>query len=325
MSLFKSVWQNVPRGIAHRITPSQSPTHLHAISAAARSTPPPAAPSTPRTPPHRGSTRAFSATPSRAKLPAVDDAYKRNTVHDLLSLKGKVTVVTGGGRGVGLALARGCVEVGGNVAVLDALPIAHPDFEEMKKEFPESRIEYYQTNVADLPTLTKSFDSVVADFGRIDSCVTAAGIVLDKPFLEHGWDETLRVQMVNTMGTFFAAQLAAKQMVKQKTPGSIVMIASIAAHHAVPSQHLSGYSCSKGAVHALMQQLAVELAPMQIRVNSVSPGYIFTDMTAGLGVQYPEIVALFESEPPMKRMGDRCDLKTPVVHLLSDAAAYTTG
>lgn len=54
-----------------------------------------------------------------------------------------------------------------------------------------------RTNVADMSTLTKSFNSVVADFGRIDSCVTAAGIVLDKPFLEHGWDETLRVQMVN--------------------------------------------------------------------------------------------------------------------------------
>lgn len=76
------------------------------------------------------------------------------------------------------------------------------------------------------------------------------------------------------MGTFFSVQLAAKQMVKQKTPGSIVMIASIAAHHAVPSQHLAGYSCSKGAVKALMQQLAVELAPMQIRVNSISPGWV---------------------------------------------------
>jgi len=74
------------------------------------------------------------------------------------------------------------------------------------------------------------------------------------------------------MGTFFAAQLASRQMVAQKTGGSIVMIASIAAHCAVPSQHLSGYACSKGAVKALMQQLAVELAPFNIRVNTISPG-----------------------------------------------------
>jgi NAD(P)-dependent dehydrogenase (short-subunit alcohol dehydrogenase family) len=121
-------------------------------------------------------------------------------------------------------------------------------------------------------TLTNTFEQVVADFGRIDSCVTAAGIVLDKDFLDHKWEETLRVQMVNTMGTFFTAQLAAKQMVAQKSGGSIVMVASIAAHHAVPSQRLAGYSCSKGAVHALMQQLAVELAPHQIRVNCISPG-----------------------------------------------------
>lgn len=120
--------------------------------------------------------------------------------------------------------------------------------------------------------MTKSFEDVVSDFGGIHGCVTAAGIVLDKAFLDHQWDETLRVQVVNTMGTFFTAQLAAKQMVKQGTPGSIVMVASIAAHHAVPSQRLAGYACSKGAVHSLMQQLAVELAPHQIRVNAISPG-----------------------------------------------------
>lgn len=147
------------------------------------------------------------------------------------------------------------------------------------------------------------------------------------------------------MGTFFAAQLAARQMVAQKTAGSIVFIASIAAHHAVPSQRLAGCSCSKGAVKSLMQQLSVELAPYQIRVNSISPGYVYniptsfndqylimlcfsyisTDMTADLGVQYPEIIALFEKEPPLKRMGDRRDLKTPVILLLSEAGAYTTG
>lgn len=138
MSVFRGLWQSVPRRIGKRSIPSQSPNRLRAFPATARST----TAHTLRSPAH--STRAFSATTLRARLPAVDDAYKRNKVHDLLSLKGKVTVVTGGGRGIGLALARGCVEVGGNVAVLDALPIAHPDFEEMKAEFPESKIEYYQ-------------------------------------------------------------------------------------------------------------------------------------------------------------------------------------
>jgi sorbose reductase len=78
------------------------------------------------------------------KLPAIDDAYKRRSIQELLSLKGKTTVITGGGRGIGLALARGCVEVGGNVAVLDALSEPHPDFKEMQTEFPDSQIQYYR-------------------------------------------------------------------------------------------------------------------------------------------------------------------------------------
>ncbi|KAI9871148.1 MAG: hypothetical protein M1830_003262 [Pleopsidium flavum] len=183
----------------------------------------------------------------------------------------------------------------------------------MQKEFPGSKVQFYQTDVTSESLLTKTYDAVVQDFGHIDCWVTAAGIVLDKPFLSHGWEETIRVQMVNPTDGL------------QKTGASIVMIASIAAHSAVPSQHPSGYACSKGAVKALMQQLAVELASFNIRVNAISPGYIMTDMTLGLGVQYPELLALFESEPPLKRMGDRRDLKAAVVHYLSDASSYTTG
>ncbi|KAI9811868.1 MAG: hypothetical protein M1827_005219 [Pycnora praestabilis] len=255
------------------------------------------------------------------------DSYKRISVQDLMSMKGKTTVITGGARGIGLAMAQGVVEVGGDVALLDVLDKPHQDLQEMQKAYPKQKIKLFKTDVTNLDTLTKTFDDVVTEFGHIDACLTAAGIVLDKPFFQHTWDETLKVQLVNTMGTFFTAQLAAKQFVAQGTTsgGSIVLVASIAAHHAVPAQHLSGYSCSKGAVKSLMQQLAVELAPYNIRVNSISPGYIMTDMTAGLGKQYPELLELFQTAAPLNRMGDRTDLKAGVVHLLSEAGAYTTG
>ena len=74
-----------------------------------------------------------------------------------------------------------------------------------------------------------------------------------------------------------------------------------------------------------MLALAVELAPHQIRVNSISPGHFFTDMLASLGVANPTLVQKFEGDPPLKRMGNRLELKAPVVHLLSDGEAYTTG
>ncbi|KAI9874895.1 MAG: hypothetical protein M1830_009149 [Pleopsidium flavum] len=240
-------------------------------------------------------------------------------------LQGKVAVVTGGGRGIGLALARGVVENGGDVVILDASKEPHPDLREMQKEFPGSKVQFYQTDVTSESLLTKTYDAVVQDFGHIECCVTAAGIVLDKPFLSHGWEETIRVQMVNTMGTFFAAQLASRQMVVQKTGGSIVMIASIAAHSAVPSEHLSGYACSKGAVKALSATTCRRAGSFQHSRQCDIAGYIMTDMTLGLGVQYSELLALFESEPPLKRMGDRRDLKAAVVHYLSDASSYTTG
>jgi len=127
------------------------------------------------------------------------------------------------------------------------------------------------------------------------------------------------------MGTLFSAQLAAKQIRSQNTPGSIVMIASVAAHCAIPTQRLAAYGASKGAVKALSTQLAVELAPYKIRVNSISPGYIATEMTKALAIEHPELVTVFNSEPPLKRMGERTDLKAIVGYLLSDAASYTTG
>jgi sorbose reductase len=127
------------------------------------------------------------------------------------------------------------------------------------------------------------------------------------------------------MGTFFSVQHAVKQMVKQSTGGSVVMVASVAATCAIPSQRLSGYGMSKGGVRILGQHLAVELAPLNIRCNTLSPGVISTDMTATLAESHPELLDVFTNEPPLRRMGDRTDLMAAVVYLLSDVSAYTTG
>ena len=88
--------------------------------------------------------RLFSSNPSKATVQGVDDKHNSRSVQDLLSLKGKTTVITGGGRGIGLALTRACVEAGGHVAVLDALSEPHKDFADLKQDFPASKIEYYK-------------------------------------------------------------------------------------------------------------------------------------------------------------------------------------
>lgn len=103
--------------------------------------------------------------------------------------------------------------------------------------------------------------------------MTAAGIALDKPFLNQQWDEVKRLLDINVNGTFFATQAAAKHMIQQGDGGSIVMIASVCASVTLPGHKLSAYHASKGAVKMLSTALAVELAPHGIRTNSISPGY----------------------------------------------------
>lgn len=173
--------------------------------------------------------------------------------------------------------------------------------------------------------------------------MTAAGIVLDKPFLENTWEESRRILDVNVshiltfcpcqaptdvfevIGTFHSAQLAAKYMKEQGTGGSIVTIASIAAHCAIPGQHVAIYGASKGAVKLMTKTLAVELGPNAIRVNSLSPGFIETDMTMGVVKAQPSLWRTFNSTPPLGRIGQRDDLTMAVAYLLSDAASYTSG
>lgn len=131
--------------------------------------------------------------------------------------------------------------------------------------------------------------------------------------------------MKQVLGTYFCAQLAAKAIKEQGTAGSLVLIASIASHVALPLQRLSMYGATKGAVRLMMTHLAVELAPHNIRVNTISPGFIRTDMTELCATQQPELYSVFQSAPPMGRIGEPSDIAGAVNYLLSDAAAYTTG
>ena len=245
-------------------------------------------------------------------------------VRPMFNLTGKSYVITGGGRGIGYAATRAIAEMGGNVSVMDVLPKPVDDFENLSKEFGVKTL-YVNTDVTNETSLMEAFEQTVEAFGSVDGCVTAAGVVVDKPFTEHTFDEVSRLLDINVKGTFFASQLATQQMIKQGTGGSIVTIASVCASVAVPGHRLSIYHATKGAVKTLSKTLSVELAPHGIRINSISPGYIESDMTKSLRAQRPQLVELMHNAPPMKRIGNRNDLTGAMVYLLSEASSYTTG
>ncbi|KAJ6092305.1 hypothetical protein N7467_004274 [Penicillium canescens] len=243
----------------------------------------------------------------------------RELIHSKISLDGKATVITGGSRGIGLSIAKAAGALGSDVAILD---VQEPDISlaQLEKEY-GSRFVFHRMDVTSNQGMELAFSKVVEDLGKLDNCITCAGVALDKPFLEHTWEESRRILDINVLGSFFSAQLAAKQMVKQGNGGSIVMIASIAAHCAIPAQRVSIYGASKGAIKLLGKSLAVEMAPLNIRVNTISPGFIETKMSA----QFGDIQEVFRTTPPMKRIGQPEDLLLAVSYLLGDGASYTTG
>jgi NAD(P)-dependent dehydrogenase (short-subunit alcohol dehydrogenase family) len=127
------------------------------------------------------------------------------------------------------------------------------------------------------------------------------------------------------MGSLFTAQLAAKAMREKGKGGNIALIASSAAYGPTPSRCMAVYSASKGAIKTAVQSLAIELAPYGIRVNSISPGFMSTEMVFETALKKPELWSTINETPLLKRIGYSGDLKGVVGFLLSDASAYTTG
>lgn len=253
------------------------------------------------------------------------DPHGETPITDRFSMKGKTVAITGGGRGIGFAISKAIASLGGNIAVLDALPKPVDEFNELSSKY-GIKTYYERTDVTQQTPFEASFNRVLEQTGGIQGLVTAAGVVVDKPITEHRWEESKRILDVNVMGTFWASKLAAQHMIDSGKGGSIVMIASIAAQGIrVPMQNISIYNASKAAVKGLVGPLAVELGEKGIRVNSISPGVISTPMTEALRETNPVVVDMFEHAAPIGRIGQPSDLTPAVTWLLSDASGFTTG
>ncbi|KAK2743123.1 hypothetical protein FQN55_007574 [Onygenales sp. PD_40] len=237
------------------------------------------------------------------------------------SLKGRTALVTGGARGCGLSFAEGLAEAGADVAIFDVIEPSE-EFHTFASKY-GVKTAHYKVDVSSEPSLASAFAQFSTDFSnKLDICVPCAGINRHLTFLEYTYAAHRELLETNVMGLFFTAQLAAKQMIANGTKcGSIVLVASIASYMAIKDQNSSAYCGTKGAVRAMCPAIAKELVPYGIRVNSVSPGYVRTEMTAA----FPHLIGKWENDIMNHRLAEPDDIRGACVFLASDASSYMTG
>lgn len=239
---------------------------------------------------------------------------------DLFDLSGTVGVVTGGNRGIGLGFARGLARAGASVAVWSRDEGKNAEAVAELSHFGDA--VGFRCDVADPDDVAAVMRATVTHFGRVDSFFANAGTTGIAKFEEMTLDEWNRVIDVNLTGAFLTVQAASQQMIRQGGGGSIVATASLAATSALPqSPH---YTASKGGVLQMVRAAAVRLARYEIRVNAISPGWVETDMTAGVRT-HEKTNTQAMARTPMRRWGKPEDFEGPAVFLASAASNFVTG
>jgi NAD(P)-dependent dehydrogenase (short-subunit alcohol dehydrogenase family) len=241
----------------------------------------------------------------------------------------KVAIVTGSARGIGAATVESFCKHDYAVTGLDLLE------EEGKAVCNQLTTDGYECtfmkcDVSSEAQVRDCVNQVVKNHGRVDVLVNNAGIVLVKPFDEITWEEYQRTTNVNLGGTFLLCKYVLPVMKKQKS-GSIVNMASVSGHVG-QTEHVM-YGATKGAIMAMTRALAWELAPYNIRVNSISPGSVDTPMLRGditlesnrTGMEFDEVKKIREAEQAFNRWADPSEIAEPIYFLASEAASFITG
>ncbi len=251
------------------------------------------------------------------------------SVNDLLSLKGRVAIVSGGGRGIGEAICLRFGEAGAKVAVVDVDAGAARSTAE-KVQRAGGQAEGFGCDVADPAQVAQTVAAAEKRFGPVDILVNNAGIFPFSPVDRTTPSLWRQVLSVNLDGAFYLAQAAAKSMRKDGGSGCIVNVASVDAFH--PTGNLAHYDASKGGLVMLTRALALELGPQHIRVNAVAPGSINTPGASAstasalpAGVHPEDVAKSFLAHIPLGRMGEPDEIAKTVLFLASPAASYVNG
>ncbi len=233
-------------------------------------------------------------------------------------MSARVALVTGGGRGIGLATARRFLDEGWRVALIEVDADALASGMAVLAA-PEATLAL-PCDVSDPGQVRQAVENSAAHFGRIDALVNNAGIAVFKPLLETTLEEWNRILAVNLTGPFLMTQAVAPVMA-EGGGGAIVNVTSISGLRA--STLRVAYGTSKAGLAHLTQQQAVELAGLGIRVNAVAPGPVETAMAQA--VHTPAIRAAYHAAIPLDRYGLESELAEAIFFLCSERASYITG
>lgn len=227
----------------------------------------------------------------------------------------RVALITGASRGIGKACAVALASEGFKIA------IHYRGSEDLAKELagslPEASI--FQADISDEEQCKTLFKSVKDKYGRVDVLVNNAGMSIDQVITFAKPSDFEKILSVNIKSVFNLCKLVSKQMIKQKS-GSIINLSSVVGHTGNAGQSM--YAASKGAITSFTKSIAMDLAGFGIRVNTVAPGFIETDMTEALPEDVKEAIL---SKIPLKRLGEPQEVGKAVAFLASDSSSYITG
>ena len=227
-----------------------------------------------------------------------------------------LVLLSGGSRGLGLAIARSLLEGGHRVATFSRKPT--PEIESLGAEH-LGRLTYRPGDMADTDSLSRVVASVEKEIGPIDALINNAGIAYDGVLAGMPPEHIEKLMLVNLTGALLLTRLVARRMLL-RSAGNIINISSIIGLRGYSG--LAAYSATKAGMDGMTRALARELGSRNIRVNSIAPGYLETEMTHGLSeFQRDQVVR----RTPLGRLGVPADVVGVVLFLMSPASAYITG
>jgi NAD(P)-dependent dehydrogenase (short-subunit alcohol dehydrogenase family) len=244
------------------------------------------------------------------------------TVKNLFDLTGKVALVTGGSRGLGLQMAEALGEAGARVAITAR---KQDELDEAAARLGRQGIEALtvQGDLGKLDTIPGMLERVLARFGTVDVLVNNAGTTWGAPAEDHPAEAWHKVMNLNIHAMFLLSQAVGKRCMIPRRSGKIVNVASVAGLAGnPPGMTTIAYNTSKGAAVNFTRALAAEWGPHGINVNAICPGFFPSRMTKGLLAMIEDAVV---ARTPLRRLGGEEDLKGVVVFLASEASRHVTG